>query len=251
MDSNQVAKPKKSVSSIVINVVAIVLCVIFGIMLILNLTIIIQGIVNPDRPPAVFGTTPLVVLSGSMSGDAKDHIEVGDLVFIGKVDVEDLQVNDVITFKQGKSYVTHRIIREGVDEKTGERIFYTKGDANNAEDTYPVYKDEIIGIYEGKRIGKIGDFVLFMQSMPGMLIFIGIPVVLFLVVDFLFRRKQKAKTEKSTADLMAELEMLRAAQAAQAAAPTEAPKAEEAPAAQEAPAEETPAEEPKSDETVE
>lgn len=243
MDSNQAVKPKRGAASIAVNIVAIVLCVIFGIMLILNLTIIVKGIINPDRPPSIFGVTPLIVLSGSMSGDAEDHIEIDDLVIIKDVDTDDLKAGDVITYKQGKSYVTHRIIEEHYDEERGMRYFTTKGDANNTEDSLPVYENEIIGIYKGTRVANAAKFMNFAQSIPGMLVLIGIPVVAFLVADFLFRRKQKAKTEKNTADLMAELEMLRAAQAA---AQAEAPKAEEAPVAEQAPAEE-----PKSDETAE
>ena len=90
--------------------VSILLCIVFSFMLICNMTIIIKGTLYPERPPSVLGITPMVVLSGSMSGDAEDHIEVGDLIFVGKTEAEELEVGDVIAFMEGKVVVTHRII---------------------------------------------------------------------------------------------------------------------------------------------
>ena len=76
----------KEKSNKVAAVIGLVLCVIFGFLLICNLTIIVKGTIAPERPPSVLGTTPMVVLSGSMSGEAEDHIEVGDLIFVGKAE---------------------------------------------------------------------------------------------------------------------------------------------------------------------
>ena len=112
-------------------IVGVVLCIVFGFMLICNLTIIIKGTLYPEKPPAVLRNTPLVVLSGSMSGDAPDHIEVGDLIFVGKVEAEDLEVGNIIAFMQGKTVITHRII-DIQTKDGGEQLFYTQGDANNA-----------------------------------------------------------------------------------------------------------------------
>ena len=52
------------------------LCILFGILLICNLTILIKGTLFPENPPSMLGITPMVVLSGSMSGEAEEHIEV-------------------------------------------------------------------------------------------------------------------------------------------------------------------------------
>ena len=191
----------------ILTVIGIVLCVIFGFMLICNLTIIIKGTIDPERPPAVLGTTPLVVLSGSMSGDAPDHIEVGDLIFVGKAEAEDLEVGNIIAFMQGKSVVTHRIIEIQTGEN-GELLFYTQGDANNAPDQRPVTENELVGIYKG-RIPKVGDFAMFMQTPLGMVIFIGIPLAAFIIYDIIRRQRYAAKENKRTAELEAELERLR------------------------------------------
>ena len=99
----------KAGSNRVLTAVGVALCVIFGFLLVCNLTIIIKGALFPEKPPSVLGLTPMVVLSGSMSGEAEDHIEVGDLVFVGRADPEELEVGDVIAYMNGGATVTHRI----------------------------------------------------------------------------------------------------------------------------------------------
>ena len=80
-----------------------------------------------------FGYTFFEVASGSMS----DAINVLDLVVI-KLDNEDLKIGDVVTYKNGKDFITHRI------NKINDEKIITKGDANNDVDK-PIIKEDIIG----------------------------------------------------------------------------------------------------------
>ena len=89
-------KEKKTTSQKVLTIVGAVLCVVFGFMLICNIVIVVKGNIFPERPPSVLGVTPLVVLSGSMSGTAPDHIEAGDLIFVKPVEPADLTVGDLL-----------------------------------------------------------------------------------------------------------------------------------------------------------
>jgi len=191
----------------IVSAVGLVLCLVFGAMLICNLTIIIKGTLHPERPPSVLGITPMVVLSGSMSGDAEDHIEIGDLIFVDEADPAQLEVGDIIAFMEGKVVVTHRII-DIQSTEDGELLFYTKGDANNAADRKPVTVNELVGIYQS-RIPAVGNFALFLQTPLGMVLFIVVPLMAFILYDVL-RRQHYAKKERSrTAELEAELERLR------------------------------------------
>jgi signal peptidase len=187
--------------------ISILLCIVFSFMLVCNMTIIIKGTLYPERPPSVLGITPMVVLSGSMSGDAEDHIEVGDLIFVGKTEAEELEVGDVIAFMEGKVVVTHRIIDIQRDEN-GALLFTTKGDANNAQDQRPVTASNLVGIYKA-RIPKVGDFALFLQTPMGMVLFIGLPLLAFIIYDIIRRQQYVRKESKKTAELEAELERLR------------------------------------------
>lgn len=202
---------EKNKSNKIVSIIGIVLCVVFGFLLICNLTIIIKGSLKPDSPPSVFGMTPLVVLTGSMSGTAEDHIEAGDLIFVGKANPDKLKIGDVISFKEDGSItvVTHRII----DIKTGEDgslLFHTKGDANNTDDGEPyVTTDRLVGIYKF-RIGGVGNFALFLRTPVGMFLFIGIPLFAFIIYDIIRRQHYANKEKKNTEEMEAELARLRA-----------------------------------------
>lgn len=199
---------KKKTANRIVFTIGVVLCVIFAVMLVGNLTIIIKGIIHPELPPSVLGVTPMVVRSGSMSGSAKDHIEVGDLIFTVKPDMDKLKAGDIISYMDGQIAVTHRIVavETGAD---GKRSFLTKGDANNTEDPL-VSEDVVFGLYKG-RIPKLGDFAMFLQKPLGMAVFIGIPVCAFIIYDIISRQKSAGKKDEETAALKAELERLRAA----------------------------------------
>lgn len=201
-------KPNKGRRVRLTTVLGGMLCAVLGLLLLSNLTIILQGALHPEKPPSVLGVTPLVVLSGSMSGTREGHIETGDLIFVGTVSADELEVGDVIAYMSGGSAVTHRItaIDSGED---GTRQFTTRGDANNAEDADPVTETQLVGRYLG-RLPKVGDFAFFLQQPLGMLLFIGVPLLAFVIYDIL-RRQHYANQERAKAQQMqAELDRLRA-----------------------------------------
>lgn len=198
---------EKSRRMTVTEVVGLLLCVVFALLLLCNLTIIIKGALAPDSPPAVLGVTPLAVQSGSMSGTASGHIEVGDLIFVKPVKAETLQTGDVIAFKEGGIVVTHRIIRVETAED-GTLQFVTKGDANNVEDSQSVSEANLVGKYAG-RIPQLGNVALFAQKPVGMAVFIAVPVLCFVLYDSSVRRREAAKAAQRTRALERELERLK------------------------------------------
>lgn len=242
-------KEKRTPLQKILTVVGVTLCVLFSFLLICNMVIIVKGSVSPEKPPSVFGVTPMVVLSGSMSGDAEDHIEVGDLVFINKADPDELKVGDIIAFMDGKTTVTHRIIRvETVSD--GDVQWITKGDANNAEDSRPVTEDNLVGIFSF-RIAKLGDVAMFLQQPVGMLIVIGLPCLAFIIYDIIRRQRSASKQSEKTSEMEAELERLRklvGAQETAAEAESESPEESAEEAEPEAESEETAPEEETSEE---
>jgi signal peptidase I len=91
----------------------------------------------------VFGITPLVFTSGSMS----PAIATGDLAFVRTVPADDLRRGDVVSVAGDSGVrVTHRIVAV---ERTGDRfVLVLKGDANQSPDagTYEVTAaDRVIG----------------------------------------------------------------------------------------------------------
>lgn len=204
-------KAKKSQNSVfqkAMFVLGLIICVVFGTLLLCNLIIIIKGTIHPDKPPSVFGLTPMVVQSGSMSGSAPDHIEVGDLIFVGNIDPEKLEVGNIIAFMENKHITTHRIVAIRTAEDGG-LLFSTKGDANNTEDEEFVTADNLIGIYRG-RIPRLGDFAMLLQQPLGRTLSIGIPLLAFILYNIILRKRYADRESKKAAEMETELERLRA-----------------------------------------
>jgi signal peptidase I len=97
---------------------------------------------NALIPFATGSEKPLIVLSGSMV----PVMMPGDMIVIKSIDPNELKVGDVLAFHPPKSkpntLVTHRIISL---EEGDERLFKTRGDANNAEDEFKVSASNAVG----------------------------------------------------------------------------------------------------------
>lgn len=207
-----VKKVKTSVAHKIMTVVGIILCVILIPLLIVNVTLIVKSYVNPDEVPSVGGAIPYIVYTDSMSGT----FESGDLIVCKEVEAKDVKVDDVITFVDPQStkgsLLTHRVI-EIINNEDGTLSFRTKGDANKPEDSLPVHESKLVARYEGFCIAGLGSVALFMQTTPGLVVCVILPLVLLIGYDII-RRKISDKANKQDTDaLLAELEALRAAKA--------------------------------------
>ena len=142
----------------------------------------------------LMGYQVYTVLSGSM----EPEYSVGDLLYVKKVDVNTIKVDDPITFILNEDLVvaTHRVVRIDAENQR----FYTKGDVNEIEDQNPVHFNNVIGVpqFSIPKLGYVSDFV---QNPPGMYITIGVGIVLILLVfvpDMIGKKKEDEDTEVST-----------------------------------------------------
>lgn len=97
--------------------------------------LVILGILLVAVGPKVLPYQTFFVRSGSM----EPAIEVGELIFLTRVDAADLEVGDVITFERPDRedvLVTHRIV--AIEETDQGKVFQTKGDANGTPDVWRV-----------------------------------------------------------------------------------------------------------------
>lgn len=125
MDHNKILK---IIKNIIINLIIFVL----GIIAIFAIWTSIQLNVQNKEYVDIFGYSIFSTETGSMS----PTIEKGDIVFV-KIG-EEVQEKDIITYRSGNSFITHRII-----EIDGDSII-AKGDNNNTQDD-AIQKDAIIG----------------------------------------------------------------------------------------------------------
>ncbi len=189
---------KEKKSSKIGQVITIIVCVILIIFVIMNSVLIFKSYTDPDNIPSVFGLSPVIVLSGSMS----PTFDTNAIIFIKEVDTSTLEVGDVICYITSGTAITHRIY--DIIEENGTVRYTTKGDANNVTDTLSVYPEQVQGVYIG-HIAGIGALAMFMQTTTGMVVFIAIPVALYILFDILKRKKESQKEKIKTAQLEAEL----------------------------------------------
>ena len=188
-------KIKRSKAELAGLVVLIVLSALLLPILVVNVILIVKGSVNPSVPPDVFGIAPLAVVSPSMTGEEEDSFGEGALIFVkilSEEEKESLEAGDVITFRDGETYVTHRIIL------AGEGFYTTQGDANNAPDPESVPLSSIVGEVVLVLPG-MGSAVQFLQSPAGFFAVVGGGIVLWLISDLLssfLQKREKGEPEE-------------------------------------------------------
>lgn len=131
--------------------------------LIINLTIIIKGIIYPNKIPDFMGYKPFIVLSGSM----ESSISVGDLVIVKETDYSKINKNDIIAFRHDDIVITHRVV-EVINSDDGT-IYKSKGDSNDVVDDFFVKEADIEGVYVTK-ISGFGNIFMFLSKPMVMLV---------------------------------------------------------------------------------
>lgn len=159
-------------------IMKISLLVMLCAILLVNLYIITARVVFKKDLPKVFGFAQIIVISGSM----EPAIKVGDLLIIHEQD--SYKVKDMVTFRQDKRFVTHRIIELRNDEVV------TQGDVNNVPDE-PIKLFQV----EGKvflRIPRVGDFILFLKTPFGILM-LSLAAILLIEIPYIIDRRKSVK----------------------------------------------------------
>lgn len=187
-------KKNKSLLSRILYITGVLVCIILLPILIMNITIVVKSYISPNEVPDFFGIKPFIVVTGSM----EDTINSGDLVITKAVDPATLEVGDIISYREGESVITHRIVE--FTEEEGEAAFITQGDANNAEDSNPVLYSQVEGTYLF-RLSGLGNLAMYMQTPVGMLVFIGIPICCFILYDVIRRRLDNKKDSGTQAEI--------------------------------------------------
>ncbi|MCR5185615.1 MAG: signal peptidase I [Clostridia bacterium] len=158
-------------------IVKAIIVLLLIVVLFINITIIVQIKTKPDSVPNVMGLKPFIVLSDSM----ESNIHVGDLIIVKIIDTNELNVGDVIAFRDSTDIVTtHRIV--SIDTTGATPSFTTKGDANNANDDLLVTSDMVEGKYIYRVLG-LGQAILFIQEPLG---FITIMLSIFIVCMLIY-----------------------------------------------------------------
>lgn len=144
--------------------------------------------------PQVLGADEsFVVLSDSMS----PAIGAGSVVYVNDISADQIQTEDVITYRSNSagSRVTHRVV--DVVERDGQRQFRTKGDANEEPDPDLVAPSQVVGRVSF-HVPLIGYGVSFAGTTVGTMLLVVVPAVLLIVTelrDLLFSRDSDEGSE--------------------------------------------------------
>ncbi|MGN0636309.1 MAG: signal peptidase I [Acutalibacteraceae bacterium] len=224
----------------VLNALVNILVTVFLIFSIVMTVMVIISTRDEDRIPSLFGYAVMNVLSDSMEGE--NGFYVGDMIVVRKIDAEEannLKVGDVITFRR---YIdnqpmieTHRIVennatvntdgfenisrevKDGVWYHGGVSYYLTQGDNTDGIDFNVstgameyASRDNIIGVWEGTRIPKLGSALQFLQSQLGFMLCVVLPIALFFIYQlYIFiatlSAKKKEEALAAVSDKEAEL----------------------------------------------
>lgn len=170
-------------------IVSAILYIILIPIIIVNFTLIIKSFIHPKQTPDFFGYKSFVIVSGSM----EPAIKKGDAIIVKEVPEEEIKANDIISFMQGQTNVTHRII--DITIENGVRKYKTKGDNNNSEDKEKITYEQIEGKYQLK-INQFGVVTNILKSKITLMILILIIIVMYVYKSRMENKRQKRKEKR-------------------------------------------------------
>lgn len=206
------AKARPSVGSIVGTVLLAVLCVILIPLLAVNITLIVKGALYPDELTDVFNIAPVAIDNTYMEGENEGCFNEGALVFIKTFDTDEerqaIEQGDVVAFRWldddgSVNFTVYRILGVTRDEETGliTSVSVRADNVPEGEGTAPVPVEigDVVGILNGS-VDHLGAFAMFLMQPLGVLLFVGVPVVIYVVVDIIRITIHNRKVRKAESD---------------------------------------------------
>lgn len=205
-------KARPSVGSIIGTVLLAVLCVILIPLLAINITLIVKGALYPDELTDVFNIAPVAIDNSYMEGEGEGCFNEGALVFIKTFDTDEerqaVKQGDVVAFRWleddgSVNFTVYRILGVTRDEETGliTSVSVRADNVPEGEGTAPIPVEigDVVGILNGS-VDHLGAFAMFLMQPLGVLLFVGVPVVIYVVVDIIRITIHNRKVRKAESD---------------------------------------------------
>ena len=157
----------------VCNIILDVLIVLCGIIFLISLYSDIQVKVLKKGHADFFGFSTFEVQTGSMA----PTINAGDVIIVKNS--TNPEVKDIITYKSGKDYITHRVV------ESYKGTYVTKGDANKAKDE-AIKKDQVVG----KVIKVIPKLGVVRKTILNPIVLITL-IITMSIISFMFGKDNK------------------------------------------------------------
>ena len=158
---------------------------------------------SPNK--SMFGFRYYTVLTDSMVPEFSS----GDMVFVKLAGSKSIKEGDVITFNPSSgsdAYLTHRVVEKISDyQGTGVTCFRTKGDANNADDSFLIDESRVIGKVQF-HLPKMGVIVRFFQLRWYFILpLIALMIVFFKMMKYYFILRGSNNSEQNDQSITTEL----------------------------------------------
>lgn len=127
-------------------------------------------------------------------------LNVGDIIVVEDISPDDINEGDIVAFyvdvtNDGVDDVIIHYIDEIIQFDEDTLVFKSKPEISNLQDRWVIEETDIIGIYK-YQVDGIGKILLFLNSWVGRIVLLVDIVVVWIVVDFLFPKKEKVSSKK-------------------------------------------------------
>jgi len=182
---------KKRILTIVKKVWKVIEKIIMVAIIFISIIIVTQRF--SDNEDSFLGFRIFRVQTGSMI----PKYQIGDVIIVKEKDIDKIKVGDDVTYwgttgtMKGK-LVTHQVI--DIEEKEGEKVFHTKGIANNLEDPV-IDANQINGVV----LSKMYILSLITKALANQYIFyicVIIPLTVFVFLAFIKSNVKKLEEYK-------------------------------------------------------
>ena len=158
---------------------------------------------SPNK--SMFGFRYYTVLTDSMVPEFSS----GDMVFVKVSGAKGIKTGDVITFNPSSgsdAYLTHRVTEKITNyQGTGVTCFRTKGDANNADDSFLIDESRVIGKVQF-HLPKMGVIVRFFQLRWYFILpLIALMIVFFKMMKYYFVLRGNNTSESNDHSITTEI----------------------------------------------
>ena len=183
MGTRAASKPLRIIWNIFVKILTLIIIFI-------SIIIVVQKVTNNQE--SFLGFRIFRVQTGSMI----PKYQIGDVILVKEVDTDQIQIGDDVTY-EGETgsmkglLVTHRVV--DIEEVDGERVFHTKGIANNLEDPV-VSEDQINGVVQTKMY--ILSLLCMLLNNKYVFYFCGILPLTIYVAFRIFKGKKVKKIER-------------------------------------------------------
>lgn len=173
-----------------------------SIMLVIFIMLVVAVVLSKASggEPAFFGYQIKSVLSGSM----EPGIQTGSIVALKPGgDMNRFKKGDVITFRNEENLlITHRVVEATMNNATGEAMYRTKGDNNDAPDMNPTSSTNVVAEYTGVTVPYVGYAMNFAVSKAGSVVLMIVPGLMLLLYALYSSWKAVAALEKKNAAIL-------------------------------------------------